>query len=98
MSGGPVRYSVDDLTQLAARALKKAGASKAASDAAARALVAAETEGLSGHGLSRVALYAQHLRQGRANGRAKPKVVRKKGATCLVDAGGGLAFLASALR
>ena len=92
-----MRVPADELTQLAARALKRAGASRAASEAAARALVAAEMEGLSGHGLSRVALYAQHLRQGRANGRAKPKVVRKKGATCLVDACGGLAFLASAL-
>ncbi len=92
-----MKLTVDEASQLAARALKKAGASKAASEAAARALVAAEMEGLTGHGLSRVALYAQHLRQGRANGRAKPKVIKKKGATCLVDANGGLAFLASAL-
>lgn len=63
----------------------------------AQALVAAEAEGLAGHGLSRVALYCTHLREGRADGRAKPKVVKKKGATCLVDANGGLAFLASAL-
>lgn len=65
--------------------------------ATAEALVAAEAEGLSGHGLSRVALYAQHLKQGRVDGKARPKVVKKKGATCLVDANGGLAFLASAL-
>ena len=65
--------------------------------AAAKALVAAETEGLGGHGLSRVALYAQHLREGRANGKAKPKIVKRKGATCLVDARGGLAFEASAV-
>ena len=65
--------------------------------ATADALVAAEAEGLAGHGLSRVALYCQHLREGRADGRAKPKVARKKGATCLVDAHGGLAFLATAL-
>ena len=49
------------------------------------------------HGLSRVALYAQHLREGRADGKAKPKVIRKIGATCLIDAGGGLAFPAAAL-
>lgn len=63
----------------------------------AEALVAAEMEGLGGHGLSRVALYAQHLREGRADGTAKPAVVRRKGATCLVDARGGLAFPAAAL-
>ena len=65
--------------------------------AAAGALVAAEMEGLTGHGLARVPLYCQHLRDGRADGKVKPKVVRKKGGACLVDANGGLAFLASAL-
>jgi len=79
------------------RALKRAGASRATAQAAAQALVAAEIEGLSGHGLSRVALYAQHLRQGRVDGKARPRVVRKKGAACLVDAAGGLAFPACAL-
>ena len=92
-----MKLSVDELTQLAVRALKRAGASKAMAQATAEALVAAEMEGLTGHGLSRVPLYCEHLRQGRADGRAKPKVVRKKGAACLVDAHGGLAFLASAL-
>jgi len=85
------------LTELATRALKRAGASKAMATATAQALVVAEAEGLSGHGLSRVALYAQHLREGRADGKAKPKVVRKNGATCLIDAGGGLAFPAAAM-
>lgn len=89
--------SIADLTELAARALKRAGASKTMATATAQALVVAEAEGLSGHGLSRVALYAQHLREGRADGRAKPKIVRKTGACCLIDAGGGLAFPAAAL-
>jgi (2R)-3-sulfolactate dehydrogenase (NADP+) len=92
-----MKLSVDEVTQLAARALKRAGASKAAAQVTAQALVAAEAQGLSGHGLSRVALYAQHLKQGRVDGKAKPRVLRKKGATCLVDAGGGLAFPACAL-
>jgi (2R)-3-sulfolactate dehydrogenase (NADP+) len=89
--------SIADLTELAARALKRAGASKAMAEATAQALVAAEAEGLSGHGLSRVALYVQHLREGRVDGKAKPKVIRKNGATCLIDADGGLAFPAAAL-
>lgn len=89
--------SIAELNELATRALKRAGASKVMAEATAQALVAAEAEGLSGHGLSRVALYAQHLREGRADGKAKPKVVRKNGATCLIDAGGGLAFPAAAL-
>ena len=92
-----MKQSIEELTTLVTRALKRAGASKAMAEATARALVAAEAEGLSGHGLSRAALYAQHLREGRADGRAKPAVVKKKGATCLVDAKGGLAFLATGL-
>lgn len=89
--------ALDELSDLAVRALKRAGASKAMATATAQALVVAEAEGLSGHGLSRVALYAQHLREGRADGKAKPKIIRKTGATCLIDAGGGLAFPAAAL-
>jgi (2R)-3-sulfolactate dehydrogenase (NADP+) len=89
--------ALDELTAIAARALKRAGASKAMAAATVQALVAAEAEGLSGHGLSRVALYAQHLREGRADGKARPKVLKRKGATCLIDAGGGLAFPAAAL-
>jgi (2R)-3-sulfolactate dehydrogenase (NADP+) len=91
------QLSRETLTELTTRALKRAGASKAMAQATAQALVAAEAEGLSGHGLSRVALYCRHLREGRALGKAKPKVIRRQGATALVDAGGGLAFLACAL-
>lgn len=54
-------------------------------------------EGLPTHGVSRIALYVQHLKEGRAHGRARPKVVKRKGATALVDAAGGLAFPAAAL-
>lgn len=91
------RHTVDELAQLAARALKRAGASKSMATSTAQALAVAEAEGLSGHGLSRVALYAQHLREGRAAGKARPKIVKRLGATCLIDAGGGLAFPAAAI-
>lgn len=91
------QISIDDLTALAARALRKAGASNANALATARALVAADMEGLATHGVSRVALYAQHLKAGRADGRARPRIVKRKGATALIDAAGGLAFPAAAL-
>ena len=91
------RIEIDRLARLAARALKKAGASSRMARVTADALVAADMEGLSGHGVSRVALYAQHLREGRVDGQAKPVIARKKGAACLVDARGGLAFPAAAL-
>ncbi|MBM3343027.1 MAG: Ldh family oxidoreductase [Betaproteobacteria bacterium] len=89
--------SLEEITNLTIRALKRAGASKLMAQTTAQALVAAEAEGLGGHGLSRAALYCQHLREGRANGKVKPKVIKRKGGTALVDACGGLAFPACAL-
>ncbi len=91
------RFSINELTELATEALQKAGASPAMAQAAANALVSAEMEGLAGHGISRVALYSQHLREGRVDGKAQVSIAADKGATCLIDAGGGLAFEACAL-
>jgi (2R)-3-sulfolactate dehydrogenase (NADP+) len=91
------KLSIEQLTALASRALNRAGASRSMALAAAKALVAADAEGLATHGVSRVALYAQHLREGRVDGKARPGIVKRKGATCLVDARGGLAYEASAI-
>lgn len=91
------KLTVEELTRVTARALENAGASASMARATAAALVAAETEGLAGHGVSRVALYCQHLREGRAKGDARASVVRGKGSSCLIDAGGGLAYEAAAV-
>lgn len=86
------QLTFEEATRLATRALRLAGAGEAMAASTARALVRAEAQGLASHGLSRVAQYATHLRNGRANGRALPAVTRHKGAALLVDAGQGLAF------
>ena len=86
------QLSVGQATDLATRALAAAGANHTMARSAARALVLAESQGLSGHGLSRVGQYSTHLRNGRADGQAMAKVARQKGAAELVDAGTGLAF------
>jgi (2R)-3-sulfolactate dehydrogenase (NADP+) len=91
------RISLDELTALATRALERAGASAAMATATARALVAAEAQGLASHGLSRVPQYAAHLRLGRVDGAAVPRVARGKGGAVLIDAADGLAFPACAL-
>ena len=90
-------FTLPQLTEIAQRALVLAGAGEAMAATTARALVAAEAQGLSSHGMGRVPQYALHLRNGRADGRAVAEVVRSKGATVLVDAGTGLAFPACAL-
>ncbi|MFT4172663.1 MAG: Ldh family oxidoreductase [Rhodocyclaceae bacterium] len=77
---------------LAERALHAAGANAHAAASTARALVAAERDGLASHGLSRVPQYAAHLRSGRVNGDAEASVVRAQGGAVLVDAREGFAF------
>lgn len=90
-------YSLDSLTALATRALERAGASPSMAVATARALVAADARGLASHGVSRVPQYTAHLRNGRADGAAQPRIVNERGGAALVDAGCGLAFPACVL-
>ena len=86
-----------DLRDLAFRALQHAGASESMARATAAALVDAEAQGLSSHGVARVPQYATHLRNGRADGNAKPVITRERGGVVLVDARCGLAFPACGL-
>jgi len=92
-----MKIALDTLADLVTRVLSAAGASASMAAATARALIAAEEEGLASHGVSRVPHYAAHLRHGRADGKAIPRVIRAKGGTSLVDARNGLAFEACAL-
>lgn len=86
------RVALHDLHGLVRRALEAAGANVAMAEATARALVLAEAQGLGSHGLSRVAQYATHLRNGRVDGKAMPSVARAHGAALQIDAHDGLAF------
>lgn len=92
-----MKLAWDDLVGRVATALRTAGASEAMAASTAQALVLAEAQGLGSHGLSRVAQYTAHLRNGRADGQAVPTVARRRGGAILVDAGEGLAFPACAL-
>lgn len=89
--------TMQDLEARVDAALQAAGANPAMARSTARALVLAEAQGLASHGLSRVAQYVTHLRNGRVNGAAQPKVLRGKGGAALVDAREGLAFPACEL-
>ncbi|MEN9627161.1 MAG: hypothetical protein RJA10_387, partial [Pseudomonadota bacterium] len=92
-----MRLSAADVEALVAGYLQGAGATPAMALSTARALVLAESQGLGSHGLSRVAQYATHLRNGRVNGAAVPQVLRRKGGALVVDAQEGLAFPACEL-
>jgi len=92
-----MKMTLEAAAQRIAAALQAAGATTAMATSTARALVLAESQGQSGHGLSRVAQYLTHLRNGRVVGSAVARVSRQKGAALLVDACEGLAFPACEL-
>jgi (2R)-3-sulfolactate dehydrogenase (NADP+) len=58
----------------------------------ARALVAAEADGLTGHGLSRVPSYAAQARIGKVDGLAVPAVERPRPGAAMIDARNGFAY------
>lgn len=91
------QITMDEARGLVAATLQAAGANAAMAQATARALVLAEAQGLASHGLSRVAQYGVHLRNGLVNGAAAPTLVKSKGAAAVVDAQEGLAFAACEL-
>ena len=91
------KYSINACIDLVSRCLQRAGASEAMAASTARALVAAEAQGLASHGLARVSQYVGHLRCNRVNGAAVPVISNGRGGACLIDAGEGLAFPACEL-
>ncbi|HUP30480.1 MAG TPA: Ldh family oxidoreductase [Usitatibacter sp.] len=91
------RITSEELERLMQAALERAGATVSMAQATARALAAADREGIASHGASRIPQYCGHLRNGRATGAAVPVVARDSRAACVVEARGGLAFDACGL-
>jgi len=87
-----MKKSAQELFHLACAALERAGAHSAMASAAARHLVAAEEHGLPTHGMSRVPFYCSMLRNGRAEGNARPVAKADHGAVFLVDNADGLPY------
>ena len=87
-----VVLTISEATALAARALMAAGASQESAASTAAALIAAEVDGQSGHGLSRLAGYARQLRVGKVNGKAQPVAVMRGPASVWIDARTGFAY------
>ncbi|MCX7962490.1 MAG: Ldh family oxidoreductase [Burkholderiales bacterium] len=87
--------SADSLRALASRALECAGARRAMAEAAARHLVRAEAQGLASHGVARVPFYCAFLRNGRADGAARPRMLAERAAVCLIDNADALPYEAA---
>jgi len=88
-----VKKQAQELFRLGRTALERAGAHPAMAQAAARHLVQAEAQGLPTHGMSRVPFYCSMLRNGRADGAARPAMVSDRAAACLIDNRDGLPYV-----
>lgn len=86
------RLSVAEVHDLVAGALERSRTSAPNAAAVARALVAAELAGQTGHGLRRVAAYAAQASAGKVVGDAVPQVTQPRPAALAVDAASGFAY------
>lgn len=77
---------------LVRQALVRNRTSEANAATVARALVAAEADGLKGHGLSRVPSYAAQAKVGKIDGFAAPTLTQPRPGVLAVDAAHGFAF------
>jgi (2R)-3-sulfolactate dehydrogenase (NADP+) len=83
---------IQEAENLVREALARSNTSESNAASVARALVAAEVDGLKGHGLSRVATYAAQSKSGKVDGFATPTSTRPRPALLAVDAGHGFAY------
>lgn len=91
-----ISVSLADAENLVVAALVASNVSRDNAMHVARALVAAEADGQSGHGLSRVESYAAQARSGKVDGTAVPRTERPKPGVVIVDALNGFAYPALA--
>lgn len=81
-----------DAEGLVVRALTRNRTSEGNARSVARALVAAEADGLKGHGLSRVPMYAAQAKVQKIDGLAVPAISQPKPGLIVIDAAHGFAF------
>ncbi|WP_281543702.1 Ldh family oxidoreductase [Grimontia sp. SpTr1] len=88
----PVFIDPSEAKSLTAQALENAGVTSANAKSVANALIQAEIDGQSGHGLARLAAYIEQVKCGKVMGDATPKVDTPKPAVCHINAELGFAF------
>lgn len=91
------QLSLAQLHQMAVNALKLHNTSEENANMVASALVAAEADGLGGHGLSRLPSYCAQSASGKVDGHAVPVEIRVADAAIRIDAQQGFAFGALAV-
>ncbi len=86
------RLSIAEAETLVADALGRCRTSACNAKSVARALVAAEADGLKGHGLSRVPTYAAQAKVGKVDGNATPTATTPRPGLLAIDAAHGFAY------
>lgn len=92
MSAKAITLSVEDASTLVVDALVASSTDEVNARAVASALVAAQMDGLSGHGLSRVPSYAAQAASGKVDGFATALVSETTGNALRIDAANGFAY------
>lgn len=85
-------YTADALTGLIARVFENSRVAPATARIVAEALVRAEADGISSHGVARVPPYAEQAMNGKVDGFAEPALSRPAAAVLDVDSRIGFAF------
>lgn len=91
MPNETTRLTLDEIETLAQRVLTNAGARPENAEPLAHAIMQAERDGISSHGLMYLPVYAEHLRCGKVDGLAVPQVETPRPGVVRVDAGTGFA-------
>ena len=89
--------SVSDAVEWVTAVFVRNGCGADNAQSVARALVAAEADGLKGHGLSRIPTYLQMVRSGKIDGTARPSSTRARPGVLAIDAANGRLTAAEAL-
>lgn len=84
--------SVADAIDLVAAIFGKSGCSSDNARSVARALVAAEADGLRGHGFSRIPTYLEMVKSGKIDGKATPRETCPRPGVLAIDAACGFAY------
>lgn len=83
--------SLEEIEDLAFRALVAAGTSKENARPLAVATAATEADGVASHGLAYIPVYCEHVRCGKVSGRATPSLTQPRAGVIKVDAATGFA-------
>ncbi len=87
-----VNLSLDDLHALTVKAFMASNTSEANAHLVATALLHAEADGQSGHGVSRIPSYCGQSKSGKVDGHAVPGIVAESAASLRIDACSGFAY------